>query len=121
LFAGCKKDNLVRDPQDKLDNDTYWSIEKNVQTYAFDFYPDFFVGYGSSFTFGRYLYQGQTLNDDFGPTNPPQFTKIIPNSGGGWSFATVRRANIMVDRIDRVPGLSEESYKHWKGIARFFR
>lgn len=121
LFAGCKKDNLVRDPQDRLDDDTYWTSEKNVRTFAFDFYTDFFVGYASGFTFGPYLYQGQSLNDDFGPTNPPQFTKIIPNSGGGWSFATVRRANIMIDRIDRVPGLSEEAYKHWKGIARFFR
>lgn len=120
LFASCSKE-LERNPQDRLDDDTYWSSEKNIRTYAYDFYPDFFVGYASGFTFGPYLYQGQSLNDDFGPTNPPQFTKIIPNSGAGWSFTTVRRANIMIDRIDRVAGLSEEAFKHWKGVGRFFR
>ncbi|WP_343700673.1 RagB/SusD family nutrient uptake outer membrane protein [Chitinophaga sp.] len=121
LMAGCKKDFLVRDPLDKLDDDSYWANEKNLRTFAYGFYTTYFVGYASGFTFGPYFYQGQSLNDDFGPTSPPQFTKIVPATDGGWSFTNIRKANIFIDRIGTVPGLTDEARNHWWGVARFFR
>ncbi|MGX5817960.1 RagB/SusD family nutrient uptake outer membrane protein [Chitinophaga lutea] len=121
LAAGCKKDFLVRPPQDRLDDDTYWANERNLRTFAYGFYTTYFDGYGTGFTFGPYFYQGQSLNDDFGPVSPPQFTKIIPNTDGKWQFVDVKKANIMLDRIDRVPGLDDAGRNHWKGVARFFR
>ena len=47
LFAGCKKDFLVRNPLDRLDDDSYWTNEKNVRTFAYGFYTTWFDGYGS--------------------------------------------------------------------------
>lgn len=119
LAAGCKKDFLERLPQDTLVDETYWSNETNVRTFAWGFYTAFFDGYGSSFTWGRY-FSGQSLNDDFAPSSPPQFTKNIPASGGGWSFSWVRKANIFIDRVQTVP-MGTEAVNHWVGIGRFFR
>ena len=119
VLMGCKKDFLDRFPLDTLTDDTYWTNENNVRTFAWGFYPAYFTGYGSSYTWGRY-FSGQSLNDDFAPTSPAQFTKNVPASGGGWSFTWVRKANIFIDRIQQVP-MSDEAKKHWTGIGRFFR
>ena len=119
VLMGCKKDFLDRFPLDTLTDDTYWTNENNVRTFAWGFYPAYFSGYGSGYTWGRY-FSGQSLNDDFAPTSPAQFTKNVPASGGGWSFTWVRKANIFIDRIQRAP-MSDEAKKHWTGIGRFFR
>ena len=119
LTSGCKKDFLERYPLDALEDNTYWTNETNVRTFAWAFYPAYFGGYGSGFTWGKF-FSGQSLNDDFAPTTPTPFTRVVPASGGGWSFAWVRKANIMIDRVDASP-LPDEAKKHWVGIGRFFR
>src|SRR5687767_2550080 len=117
--AGCKKTFLERLPLDVLVDESYWANESNVRTFAYGFYTAYFDGYGSSFTFGRY-FSGQSLNDDFAPSSPAQFTKVVPSSGGGWTFTWVRKANIFIDRVQAAP-LTEEVKDHWTGIGRFFR
>ncbi|HVK96797.1 MAG TPA: RagB/SusD family nutrient uptake outer membrane protein [Flavisolibacter sp.] len=119
IMSGCKKDFLERYPLDRLVDDTYWSSETNVRTFAWGFYPSNFSGYGSGFTWGKF-FSGQSLNDDFAPSSPPQFPQVVPTSGGGWSFAWVRKANLFINRIQSVP-MSDEAKKHWTGIARLFR
>ncbi len=44
-------------------------------------------------------------------------------AGPTWNFAWVRKSNILIDRLDNVakPKISEEAYKHWMAVARFFR
>lgn len=121
LFSACKKEFLERGPLDQMEDGNYWTNEKNVRTFAYGFYPTYFNAYGAAWTWGDYFYQGQSLNDDFGPTSPPQFTRVIPSSGGGWSFTLVRKANVMIDRVQRVPGLDDATRNHWSGIGRFFR
>ncbi|PRY11692.1 putative outer membrane starch-binding protein [Pontibacter ummariensis] len=118
-FFGCEKDFLDTPPIDKLTDETYWTSEENVRTFSYGFYSGYFTGYGSSYTWGDY-FTGQSLNDDFAPTNPAQFTKNVPASGGGWSFGYVRKANVFIDRVQNVP-MSDEAKKHWTGIGRFFR
>lgn len=123
LATGCKKDFLERLPQDRLVDESFWTNEANIRTYAYDFYPDFFTGYGSSYTWGAY-FSGQSLNDDFAPSTPPQFTKVVPSSSAStlwrYGFERIRRANIMIDRIPKAP-IEEAAQKHWTGIGRFFR
>lgn len=119
FLTGCKKDFLERYPLDQLADDTYWTTETNVRTFAWGFYPSFFSGYGSGFTWGKF-FSGQSLNDDFAPSSPTPFTRVVPASGGGWTFAWIRKANIFINRIQRVP-MSEEAKNHWTGIGRFFR
>lgn len=120
---GCKKtdDFLSKPPLDQLTDDSYWSSEGNVRTYAWGFYPTYFPGYASGFdlSWGGY-FSGEALNDDFAPTTAVQFTKTIPATGGGWTFTSIRRVNIFIDRVKRVP-MSDEAIKNWIGIGRFFR
>ena len=118
-IIGCEKDFLDVPPTNQFEDPGYWTSEENVETFAYGFYPAYFVGYGSSYTWGDY-FSGEVLNDDFAPSAPAQFPKVAPASGGGWSFAWVRKANIFIDRIDLVD-MDEEATAHWTGIGRFFR
>ena len=66
-----------------------------------------------------------TFNDDVvNYSTQAQFTRAVPTSTGwGGNYKWIRRANIMVDRIDsRMKDiLSAEEYSHWMGIARLYR
>lgn len=116
---GCEKDFLETPPKDRFTDENYWKTEANVETFAFGFYPAYFTGYGSGFTWGNY-FTGQSLNDDFGPSNPGRFIQQVPTSGGGWSFAWVRKANIFINRVQGVP-MEQEAIEHWTGVGRLFR
>ncbi|MEJ8800761.1 RagB/SusD family nutrient uptake outer membrane protein [Pontibacter sp. H249] len=118
LFS-CDKDFLEVPPIDQLTDQTYWTSEDNVRTFSYGFYPNYFTGYGSGFAWGGY-FSGQSLNDDFAPSSPAQFTQNVPASGGGWTFAWVRKANIFIDRVQGVP-MADEAKAHWTGVGRFFR
>lgn len=119
VLMGCKKDFLERYPLDDLTDDTFWSNENNVRTFAWGFYTAYFTGYGVGYAWGNY-FSGQDLNDDFAGSNPEQFTKNVPASGGGWDFRWVRKANIFIDRVQTAP-LTDEAKAHWIGVGRFFR
>lgn len=119
LLPSCKKDFLNRPPLDQLTDDNFWSNEKNVRTFSYGFYTTYFKGYGAGWAWGSY-FTGETLNDEFAPTSPAQFNKVVPSSGGGWNFTNVRKANIFIDRISNVE-MDEEARNHWLGIGRFFR
>lgn len=119
ISGSCNKDFLERYPQDQLVDESYWSGESNVRTFSYGFYPAYFSGYGSGYTWGKF-FSGQSLNDDFAGSSPAQFIKTVPAAGGGWTFAWVRKANIFIDRIQTVP-MDEEAIQHWTGVGRFFR
>ena len=119
LVGGCGEDYLTRPPLNQLTDDSYWTREENVRTFAWGFYEHYFEGYGQSYTWGDY-FTGQSLNDDFAPTTPPEFTQNVPSSGGGWGFGWVRKANLFIDRVQEVP-MEEEAIQHWTGVGRFFR
>jgi len=121
---GCKKETdefLTRLPLDQLTDQTYWTSEGNVRAFAYGFYTTYFPGYASGFdlSWGGY-FSGETLNDDFAPTTPAVFTRNAPATGGGWSFANIRKANLFINRVKTVP-MPEEAIKNWTGVGRFFR
>jgi starch-binding outer membrane protein, SusD/RagB family len=119
LLGSCEKDFLDTPPIDQFEDKGYWTSEDNVRTFSYGFYTAYFAGYGSGNTWGDF-FSGQSLNDDFAPSAPAAFTRNVPASGGGWSFAWVRKANIFINRVQQVP-MAEEAKNHWTGIGRFFR
>lgn len=127
-------DFLTKDPQDKQTNDTYWSSERSLRTYAQDFYSSYFVGYEQDYvTFGGY-YSGDTYSDDFLPNYdsdqynagflyyPTSSINYYNSITSTWSthYGTVYKANAMLEKI---PGMSisEEAKNHWTAVARYFR
>lgn len=120
LLAGatsCKKYVDVTSP-DTLTDPGYWKTENSVRTYSWEFY-NLFAGYGNgSSTNGDFYWQSFT--DDQDPESYTQFPTTAASSNGDWSFSYIRKANIMLERIDGVP-MADEAKNHWKGVARFFR
>ena len=48
---------------------------------------------------------------------------LVSYAGPSWDFAWVRKSNVLIDRLDNVvkPNLTDEAYKHWRAVGRFFR
>lgn len=115
--AGCKKYVDVTNP-DTLTDPEFWKDENSVRTYNWEFY-NMFTGFGNgSAASGDFYFH--TLTDDQAASTFTQFTLNAPSSDGAWSFGNVRKANIMLERIDGV-SMTDEAKNHWKGIAKFFR
>ncbi len=140
LFFGSCSDVLDRPSLTTAEDDTYWNLEEKVRLYANDFYTNFFVGYGLGYGETAYTPNSNYMfNDDAViKSTQGQFSRSVPTSKGStsealmwesqftgptWNFAWVRKANIMLDRInDRLSGvLTEEQKNHWLGVGRFFR
>jgi len=121
-LGGCTE-FLDRPPLTSLTDETAWENEENVRMYANKYYPDFFIGYGTGFSYGGAALMGFTFSDDavlLGRQS--NFTRAVPNSGI-WSYSSIRSINIMIDRVENrmADKLEEEAYLHWLGIGRFFR
>lgn len=113
----CKKYIDVTNPDTFVDP-TYWKDENSVQTYSWEFY-NLFTGYGNgSSTSGDFYFP--SLTDDQTPVSFTQFPQTTATTNGNWFFGYIRKANIMLERIDQI-SMSDEAKNHWKGIAHFFR
>ncbi len=120
---------------------TYWRNENDLRLFANDFYTNFFVGYNSSFGTAYTPLTGYNFSDDLTSENQQLalLSSLPTNSGGStstavaslraehpgpnWNFAWIRKANLMLNRIENLakPKLTEDEYKHWSSVARFFR
>ena len=118
-LASCES-YLDRAPLDSNSDATNWTNEAALEIYAWSLYGNL-DGYGSSWTKGQYF--NDAMSDDYVQDAYTQPTISIPSSNSVWSssYEEIRRANILLARVDVVPGLSEEAANHWRGVARFFR
>ena len=138
LFSNCN-DVLDRPSLTTAEDDSYWTSEERVRSYANAFYTNFFVGYGLKYSTTYAPNANYTFNDDAVILSTQrQFNRSVPTSEGStsldlmwdseftgptWNFSWIRKANVMIDRItNNMSGiLTEEQYNHWLGIGRFFR
>jgi len=120
-LSGCNK-FLDKTPLDANSDATNWTSEASLQTYSWSLYGDFdSFAYGSGWTRGRY--HSDVLCDDYTADSFNEFTKNVPTASGSWTtpYERIRKANVLLARVDKVPNLSAEAANHWKGVARFFR
>lgn len=118
-LVSCQ-DYLNRVPLDANSDATNWSNEASLSTFANMLYETF-DGYGSGWSRGQYLSSG--LSDDYCCDTYTYPTQTVPSSSSSWSspYSWIRRSNILLARVDKVPNLSESAANHWRGVARFFR
>lgn len=139
LFVSCNKDVLDRPPQSSYRNDNFFRNEDDLRLYGTGFYSNYFNGYNSGFGLDYAPVRGYTFSDDVtGKNVQANFESSVPGSRGSasetaewistyagptWNFSWVRKANIFLNRIETVtkPNLSEDAYKHWTAVAKFFR
>ena len=117
LSTACKKYVDVTNPDTLVDPD-YWKNENSVRTYSWEFY-NMFPGFGNTSLLNGDFYF-PTLTDDQAAATFTQFPTSTASSNADWSFSNIRKANIMLERIDGV-SMPDEAKNHWKGVARFFR
>lgn len=135
----CNKDVLDRPQLTSPVDESFWRNEADVRLYANSFYPNYFVGYNSSYTADYAPVRGYNFSDDFtGRSTQSNFESSVPSTrssvsesatwlsqyaGPTWDFAWVRKSNIFIDRLSKVaqPNLTQEAYNHWLAVARFFR
>lgn len=122
LSLSACSDYLDRTPLDSNSDATNWTSEAAIQKYAWNLYGDLSgYAYGSGWTRGRY--HSESICDDYTADSFNDFTPNVPNASGAWSdsYAMIRKANILLARIELVPDLPEAAANHWRGVARFFR
>ncbi len=119
-FMSCE-DFLDRPPYDQFDDQEFWQTEAQARAFMYAVYPSIFGGYGSGTTDPTTFYF-ETSNDDYmssvaqaelGPLE-------IPTSDASWTFTNVRKANYILENVDRLDADSAV-INHWRGIGRFFR
>lgn len=115
-LSGCE-DYLDRKNLNTFDETNFWTNEGNMRLFAQGAYTAYFTGYGSGFTWGNY-FTGGAWADEY--SSSTIWTQNPATSGNGWSFIWVRRANIMIDRVEKMP-VSNEAKNHWRGVGRFYR
>lgn len=138
LLASCD-DFLDRPEKTKVVDENFWRSQADISLYANDFYQNYFVGYNSGFGTAYAPLRGYTFADDFSsegkqggfettvPTSRGATTGVptmlTQYSGPSWNFYWVRKANVMINRIDTKakPNLTVDEYNHWSSVARFFR
>ena len=139
LFLSCNKDVLDRPPLTKIVDEKYWRNEDDIRLYANSFYPNYFNGFATSFTTDYTPVRVYTFSDDLTSKNVQgNFESSVPTSRGStseaaawlssysgptWDFAWVRKANVLLNRLDNVakPKISDEAYRHWTAVGKFFR
>ncbi len=114
VFQSCNKLNQF--PKSSLSPETFFRTEKDLQTYTNQFYDQIIPS-------AHDIFYSPTYNaDDQAITNTSEAvkgTRLIPNTGGGWSWTNLRRINFYLahsnqcsDTVARV---------HYDAVARFFR
>lgn len=145
VFSGC--DSFLDRPQlDKVEDNgsSFWRNEADFRMYSVEFYPWFLNGYNTSYALNYVPLRGYNFNDDVGSGTGQQtnFLAAVPSTlavrvepdklldqawheqfaGEKWNFGWVRKANIMIQRVEEYKGnLSDEAYLHWLSVGRFFR
>ena len=109
-FTGCD-DLLDAVPKDKLTEDTFFKSESELKAFAIVFYEalpgsDLYIANDDHYT------QNNMSDEGMG-------SRIIPASGGGWSWGALRNINTLLEDLNHCP--DEAVCARYEALARFFR
>lgn len=140
LFSFTSCDELLdRPPLTTIEDAKFWVSESNLRLFVNENYTYFFPGYNTGYGLDYAPLRGYTFSDDFTNTNKQAlFETSIPTSrssnsataawltnyqGPTWDFYYIRKSNLIVERMnsDMKNVLTADQFKHWIGVARFFK
>ena len=110
-LASC--DVFDKSPLDTVSPDSYFKTELHLELFSNTFYNNLL---------NKEPYKWQ--NDHYITNKPSTLvrggdSRIIPNTGGGWSWSDNRKINTMLAHINNCD--DKDAVAHYTGIARFFR
>lgn len=118
-FSACNDSFLEKYPGDKMTEQTLWQSEADFRGYALNLYDFHGFGVGND----QNVIQNNSDEICRGAMNQNSRIfdrRVIPETGGSWSWTKLRDINIMVTAA-RNCNLDEDVKLHWEGVARFFR
>ena len=119
LFTSC--DLLNPNPIDNFTEDNFFTSESNVEMYTNYFYNEW-SAYGTGGASGDFYFN--TLNDNQAVTGLSTWSFKNPGaSDGTWNacYEEIRRANILLENIDKVPFAQPASKDFYVGLAKLYR
>ena len=111
-LTGCD-DLLDKSPLSQISEEDYFKTETDLQLFSNSFYSDLLNK--SPYDDQSDVYVQQELSDEMlGGTN-----RIVPPSGGGWTWTTLRDINTLLGHVDHCE--DEAAVVKYSALARFFR
>ncbi|MDE5628440.1 MAG: RagB/SusD family nutrient uptake outer membrane protein [Muribaculaceae bacterium] len=114
-LASCD-DYLDVSPVDQVDENDYWKTESHIRTFANGSYPSYFSGFGGNFGYNEKLTDNTS---DVTQTTWPYL--VVSGTDAGYTYSYVRRANYLLEGVEKVPDLDDAARNHWRGIGRLLR
>ena len=108
-FSAC---DITLYPEDKITPDAYFRNEADLQLFTNNFYTSLPGGTGIYKDEADIIINPALIDEVSGQ-------RIVPETGGGWSWTALRQINYYLENSHRCP--DEAVRKHYDGIARFFR
>lgn len=115
LLSSCS-DYLDRGSKIVFTDNNFWTSETNVKSYCWEFYNRF-KGFGTG-TNGEFYFTDFT--DDQAASGMKLFPTAPAASSSEWEYKYIRKANLLLQRVNSVP-MSAEAITHYTAVARFFR
>ncbi len=106
-------DSLDLLPLDRISADDYFRTEQDLQLFTNPFYNDILPKV--QFKAQSDLYVCQNMSDELMGGS----YRIVPSSGGGWDWSTLRRINTLLGNIDKCS--DAKAVEKYTALARFFR
>lgn len=103
-------------PVDQVDETDYWQTESHIRTFANGSYTSYFTGFSGNFGYNEKITDNTS---DVTQTTWPYI--VVSGTDNNYTYSRVRRANYLLEGIDRVPGLDDATRNHWRGIGRLLR
>ncbi len=111
-LTGCE-DLLDKTPLSQISDKEYFKTATDLQLYSNAFYSDLLNK--SPYDEQSDVYVQQELSDEMlGGSN-----RIVPPSGGGWTWTTLRDINTLLGNIDQCD--DKEAVVKYTALSRFFR
>ncbi len=105
--------DLDRIPLARLSPDTYFSTEEELRLYSNKFYPDILPT-------GPNVYNDNADVIIITPLNEAvSGQRMVPSTGGGWSWSALRRINYMLANSHNMTDISVRN--QYDAVAKFFR
>lgn len=119
LITSCSEDYLNRLPLDELSPEDYFKTANDLKLYANRFYPllPAHAGYGG----GTFWVDSNSDNLVPGVEDARLAgTRVLPSSGGGWTWDNIRQANYFLDHCYDYPQEAELK-KIYIAEVKFFK
>lgn len=124
LTSCLNNDFMDRTPLDKASEATAFKNNENFKTYMWKYYVNSAFMPRFDYNYQNIIYDESDNSCNQGSIN--SFYKwgwdkgVVPTTGGGWNFSTIRGLNMMLGHIE-TSEMTDTQKTHWRSVGYFFK